>query len=179
MKKYVLLFAIILFVASCVGKYGRGGKNACQFVKERVPELRDDIKSIEVMEEDSLLSDLGIMFAERQLSEKGKEYLEGKISGKELDGFLDSVAHDASDVEFSWRFGNVVNDSLKQLKKYAGMWRKAYKVRVTMKSGTTREPHVLMDNDGVTPRMLDKDMERTIEEHTKHILEVQEYLSLY
>ena len=30
-----------------------------------------------------------------------------------------------------------------------------------------------------TPRMMERDMEKAIEEHTKHILEVQEYLWAY
>ena len=59
------------------------------------------------------------------------------------------------------------------------MWRKVYTVKVTMKSGTTKEPRVLMDTDGITPRMMERDMEKAIEEHTKHILEVQEYLWTY
>ncbi len=49
-------------------------------------------------------------------------------------------------------------------------------VRVTMKSGDTREPRVLMDNDGITPRMMEVDMQKAIEDHTQRILEAQETL---
>ena len=45
-----------------------------------------------------------------------------------------------------------------------------------MKSGDTREPRVLMDNDGITPRMMEVDMQKAIEDHTRRILEAQETL---
>ena len=109
----------------------------------------------------------------------GFTVLKGEISKEELRTTIDSVAKAATDVEYSWRFSNVVNDSLRQLSKYDDMWRKVYTVKVTMKSGTIKEPRVLMDTDGKTPRMMERDMEKAIEEHTKHILEVQEYLWAY
>lgn len=180
--KNCLAIAILLVLAGCSQtqmKYGQGGKNACQFVKEQVPGLRDDIQDIEVIAEDSLLSDLGMTFGDLTLSKQGAAFLKGEISKDELSATIDSVAKAATDVEYSWRFSNVVNDSLKQLPKYDGMWRKVYTVKVTMKSGTTKEPRVLMDTDGITPRMMERDMEKAIEEHTKHILEVQEYLWTY
>ncbi len=181
MKKY-LVIAFLLVLTGCNQtqmKYGQGGKNACQFVKEQVPGLRDDIQDVEVIAEDSLLCDLGMTFGDLTLSKQGAAFLKGEISKEELRATIDSVAKAATDVEYSWRFSNVVNDSLKQLSKYDGMWRKVYTIKVTMKSGTTKEPRVLMDTDGQTPRMMERDMEKAIEEHTKHILEVQEYLWAY
>ncbi len=181
MKNY-LIIAILLVLTGCNQtqmKYGLGGKNACQFVKEQVPGLRDDIQDVEVIAEDSLLCDLGMTFGDLTLSKQGAAFLKGEISKEELRAIIDSVAIAATDVEYSWRFSNVVNDSLKQLSKYDGMWRKVYTIKVTMKSGTTKEPRVLMDTDGITPRMIERDMEKAIEEHTKHILEVQEYLWAY
>lgn len=181
MKKY-LVIAILLVLTGCNQtqiKFGQGGKNACQFVKEQVPGLRDDIQDVEVIAEDSLLCDLGMTFGDLTLSKQGAAFLKGEISKVELRATIDSVAKAATDVEYSWRFSNVVNDSLKQLSKYDGMWRKVYTIKVTMKSGTTKEPRVLMDTDGITPRMIERDMEKTIEKHTKHILEVQEYLWAY
>lgn len=180
--KYYFIIAILFVLTGCNQtqmKYGQGGKNACQFVKEQVPGLRDDIQDIEVIAEDSLLCDLGMTFGDLTLSKQGAAFLKGEISKDEISATIDSVAKAATDVEYSWRFSNVVNDSLKQLPKYDGLWRKVYTVKVTMKSGTTKEPRVLMDTDGKTPRMLERDMEKAIEEHTKHILEVQEYLWAY
>ena len=180
--KNCVLIVILLVLTGCNQtqmKYGQGGKNACQYVKEQVPGLRDDIQDIEVIAEDSLLCDLGMTFGDLTLSKQGAAFLKGEISKEELRAIIDSVAIAATDVEYSWRFSNVVNDSLKQLSKYDGMWRKVYTIKVTMKSGTTKEPRVLMDTDGITPRMIERDMEKAIEEHTKHILEVQEYLWAY
>ena len=180
--KNCILIVILLVLTGCNQtqmKYGQGGKNACQYVKEQVPGLRDDIQDIEVIAEDSLLCDLGMTFGDLTLSKQGAAFLKGEISKEELRAIIDSVAIAATDVEYSWRFSNVVNDSLKQLSKYDGMWRKVYTIKVTMKSGTTKEPRVLMDTDGKTPRMMERDMEKVIEEHNKHILEVQEYLWAY
>lgn len=180
--KNCILIVILLVLTGCNQtqmKYGQGGKNACQYVKEQVPGLRDDIQDIEVIAEDSLLCDLGMTFGDLTLSKQGAAFLKGEISKEELRVTIDSVAKAATDVEYSWRFSNVVNDSLRQLSKYEGMWRKVYTIKVTMKSGMTKEPRVLMDTDGKTPRMMERDMEKVIEEHNKHILEVQEYLWAY
>ena len=45
MKNY-LIIAFLLVLTGCNQtqmKYGQGGKNACQYVKEQVPDLHDDI----------------------------------------------------------------------------------------------------------------------------------------
>lgn len=58
MKNFFII-AILFVLTGCNQtqmKYGQGGKNACQFVKEQVPGLRDDIQDLEVIAEDSLLS---------------------------------------------------------------------------------------------------------------------------
>lgn len=178
-KIYVILLTIMTGCSQTQMKYGKGGENACQFVKEQVPGLRDDIQSVEVISEDSLLSDIGMSFGDITLSKQGAAFLQGEISKDELRGTIDSVAKAATDLEYSWRFSNVINDSLRKLPKYDGLWRKVYTIRVTMKSGTTKEPRVLMEADGKTPRMMERDMEKAIEEHTKHILEVQDYLWAY
>lgn len=178
----IVSIAIMMLLFGCgpIGsKYGQGGDNACQYVKEQVPGLRDDIANIEVIEEDSLLSDIGMMFGETLLARSSMEFQEGKLSKERFTSIIDSVAHDATDVSYSWRFSNVVNDSLKALPRYKGQWRKAYTVRVTMKSGITKEPRVLMDNDGVTPRMIERDMEKAIEDFTNRILDAQELLWVY
>ena len=182
MKKFYAIALLTTIMTGCSQthmKFGQGGENACQFVKEQVPGLSDDIQSVEVIAEDSLLCDIGMSFGDITLSKTGAAFLQGEVSKDELSATIDSVANAATDLEYSWRFSNVVNDSLRQLAKYDGMWRKVYTVRVTMKSGTTKEPRVLMDTDGKTPRMIERDMEKAIEEHTKHILEIQEYLWAY
>lgn len=174
MKK-LLLFVAVMLVASCsqvANKYGQGGKNAVQYVKEQVPGLRDDIESIEVIGEDSLLCDIGLTFGNLQMLRAEGDFYEGKISRARLDAIIDSVAKAITDVEFSWKFSNVINDSLRKLTKYDHQWRKVYQIRVTMKSGDVKEPRVLMDQDGITPRCLEKDFEKTLQKYTDDMMGV-------
>lgn len=178
MKKVIFLLMATVIVACSDNKYGVGGRNACQFVKEQVPGLRDDIASVEVIEEDSLLSDFGMIFGSTLLAKSCAEFQEGKLSKDVFRNIIDSLAHDATDVTYSWQFSNVINDSLKTLKRYDGQWRKVYKVRVTMKSGDMKEPRVMMDNDGITPRMMERDIEKSIEDFTNKILSAQQLLWL-
>lgn len=155
MKK-VFLLAIALLLVSCnteQTKFGQGGSNACQFVKEQVPELREDIDKIEVISEDSLLTDIGLTFASIRAGEIKLAYYEGKVSFDEMSRVLDSCKAELMYVEQSWQYGNVS----KKLEKFKYQWRKVYTVRVTMKSGTTKEPRVLMDQDGITPRRLESE----------------------
>lgn len=160
-------------------KYGQGGQNACQFVKEQVPGIRDDIANVEVIEQDSLLGDIGIIFAKTELAKKSNLFLAKEITKDEFEAFVDSITHNATDIAFSWQFGIVVNDSLKQLEKYKYQWRKVYKIRVTMKSGITKEPRVLMDDDGITPRMLETDMEKTLNDFTKDVIDATHLIYQY
>ena len=157
-------------------KYGEGGRNACLFVREQVPELRDDIDKIEVIGEDSLLGDLWMSFASVELAKNGAEYMKGNLKKEEYSAFIDSLTAVATDMYESWMFSIVVNDSIKQLPKYKDELRKVYKIRVTMKSGVIKEPRVLMDKDGLTPRMLEKDIEKSINDFTQKILSAKELL---
>lgn len=151
--------------------YGMGGENACQFVKEQVPELREDIESVEVVEEDSLLSDSWLAFDRARFAIARSNYLKGEMSSDEYMGIIDERRQILSDVQNSWVYGIVVNDSLKTLKKYDNVWRRVYKVNVKMKSGVIKEPRVLMDNDGETPRMLEKDFEMELDEYRQEIID--------
>ena len=166
MKK-VLFLLLMCVVVGCTTdmKYGQGGRNACQYVKEQVPGLRDDIASVEVIEEDSLLTDLYLDSGDLALHKGEVDYYENRISRQQLDSIIDSVGVALKDLEWSWTLG-VVNDSLKRLEKYRTQWRKVYKVQVTMKSGVTKYPRVMMDYDGVTPYCLEKDIEHSVQEHT-------------
>jgi len=65
---------------------------------------------------------------------------------------------------------------LKNLKKYDGQWRKVYTIRVTMKSGITKEPRVMMDKDGLTPRIMEKDIEKILDDFSKKTIEAERIL---
>ena len=158
MKK-VLYFLLTLMLVSCnqtSSRFGQGGRNAVQFVKEQLPDVAQNAESIEVTGEDSLLCDIGLMFGINDIDKALDRYNDGEITLKEAMAVRDSVMHDGADVEDSWKFGSIVTDSLKQLSKYEGQWRKVYTVTIKMKSQTTNEVRVMMDNDGTTPRFTDK-----------------------
>lgn len=169
------LYAVILIgvaIAACdktMREWGQGGVNACQFVQEQVPELREDIESIKIIEEDSLLGDLMLSWGQASFVKAGRDFWQGNINKVEYQHIIDSTCQVLQDVQNSWSFGNVVNDSLKQLTKYDGCWRKVYKVLVTMNSGVSKSPRVLMDTDGITPRMLEKDFEHQLQQYADDI----------
>ena len=179
MKKTISIIAAAMLMGCQDGDFGQGGKNAAQYVREQVPEQADNIASIETIAEDSLLGFTSFGFAEMEMAKKGSEFLNGTISKDEYSAIIDSISNVAQDISDSWQFSAVVNDSLHKLEKYNGLWRKAYTVRVTLKNGDTKEPRVLMDEDGITPSIIEREMQRRIEEHTQHILEAQRNLSEY
>lgn len=187
MKK-ILIFALaaVMVVGCSAGKQGgqaaetdKGAENACQFVKEQVPELREDIESVEVIETDTLLSDIILSFERIRFAEATTKFIDEEISRNEFEKIIQDRELILKDIGYSWDFGIVVNDSLRKLEKYESCWRKVYKVKVTMKSGTTREPRVLMDNDGITPRMLETKFGRELEEYYEDIERARNYLRMY
>lgn len=169
MKKYSIF--IILFAAfiSCTEKmkniasYGQAGQNACEYVREQVPELKESIESIEAIGEDSLLGDSWLAHDQLIFARAGREYAQGILSRKDYEEIIEKYAHILTDINNSWLYGIVVNDSLRKLEKYQYQWRKVYIIRVTMKSSVTKEVRVLMDNDGITPRMTEKQFSDALE----------------
>lgn len=156
MKKVLLFVILTAIMTSCdskQSKYGVGGRNACQFVKEKTVNQSDNIESIEVISEDSLLSDIGLTFASIRASNVKAAYYSGLISYNEMSRVLDSCKAELMAIEQSWRYGTVS----KTIKKYEYQWRKVYTIRITMKSSVTKETRVLMDQDGITPRILEMD----------------------
>lgn len=176
MKKVLTMTMLAVLIVSCSQQkptsndYGLGGRNACQFIHEQVPELCEDIESVEIAEEDSLLSDAILAFDQARIIEAGTAYLNGEMSREDYQEMVDYYFLVAKDISNSWQFGIVVNDSLHQLSKYESCWRKVYKVKVTMKSGATRDSRVLMENDGTTPRMTEQQFSQQLLEYTKMLL---------
>ena len=152
-------------------KYGQGGRNACQYVREQIPEQAENIERVEVIDEDSLLGVEYLVTGDVAVCEAETDYYKGRISRQRLDAIIDSVARSLQDVQESWTVGIVVNDSLRRLEKYRSHWRQVYTVQVTMKSGVTKYPRVLMDRNGPTPYCMEKDVERAIAEHTQTLTE--------
>lgn len=174
MKKILVYAFAAMMIAGCnsagkqseaVEKTDKGAENACLFVKEQVPELREDIASVEVVGVDTLLSDILLYDEAIKVGKAGNDLLERSIKYSEYRTIMNEAERIYNDIHNSWAYSLVVNDSLRQLKKYENCWRKVYKIKVTMKSGVTREPRVLMDIDGVTPIMIEKDFEKQLNEH--------------
>ena len=156
-------------------KYGLGGRNAVQFVKEQASVAAQNAESIEVTGEDSLLCDIGLMFGVNDVYKALKKYNNGEISLKEARAVRDSVMHDGADVEDTWKFGSIVTDSLRHLSRYEGQWRKVYTVTIKMKSQTTDEVRVLMEEDGITPRYTDKQFSARLYELFNQISSISLY----
>ena len=152
---YLLTLALVA-CNSTSSKYGLGGKNAVQFIKEQASGAAQNAESIEVTGEDSLLCDIGLTFGVKDVYKALEKYNNGEISLKKARAVKDSVMHDGADVEDTWKFGSIVTDSLRHLSRYEGQWRKVYTVTIKMKSQTTDEVRVLMEEDGITPRYTDK-----------------------
>ena len=121
-------------VACSSSPYGQGGENACQFVKEQVPELRDDIAKVEVVAVDTVtVYDLPRLSEELRSKETDTDA--GLITCKELRGYADSI--------------NRLCEP-----------RIVYSVVVTMKSSQMQEVDVIMEDDGTTPYMLRNEYEK-------------------
>ena len=171
---YLLTLALVA-CNSTSSKYGLGGKNAVQFIKEQASGAAQNTESIEVTGEDSLLCDIGLMFGVNDVYKALKKYNNGEISLKEARAVRDSVMHDGADVEDTWKFGSIVTDSLRHLSRYEGQWRKVYTVTIKMKSQTTDEVRVLMEEDGITPRYTDKQFSARLYELFNQISSISLY----
>ena len=175
MKGKLLLF--VLFISACNqttnNGFGQGGKNATQFVREQIPELKSEIESVETTFEDSLLTDRIVSFGQIQFAKAGTDYWEDKISREQYQIIIDSSANVLHDIQYSWQFSDVINDSLKQLSKYSDNWAKVYTVTVKMKSGIEKEIRILMDKDGITPRMTEKQFEDELHNYATKMIQAQ------
>ena len=99
-------------------------------------------------------------------------YYNGKITRSALDQVLDSMNLELTFVENSWKYGTPETYG----NKFDGQWRKVYTVRVTMKSGVTKEPRVLMDQDGITPRMIEREFEKKLQNYASELMDVHRRL---
>ena len=177
MKK-ILISLLVLSLFGCsrvssLNNYGQGGKNASQYVLQQVPELSEYIESVAATKEDSLLTDRMLAFGQVQFAKAGTDYWQDKICRKQYQHIIDSTAQALQDVQNSWIYGDIVNDSLKTLTKYINNWAKVYTVTVKMKSGVEKMVRVLMDGDGITPRMTEQQFSTKLDDYSNRILEAQ------
>lgn len=176
MKKIIYLFILVSF-ASCKQSnfpfVDQGGKNAMQYLREKTISVSSEIDKMEVTGVDSLLCDRALVLNSVAFAKAGADFWEGKISRDEYQKIIDKFSQTATDIAYSWQFSTVINDSLCKLDKYQYDWRKVYEITTTMKSTVTKTTRVLMDQDGITPRMTEKEFTDKINEWTDKIVEAQ------
>ena len=150
MKKVLLSITLLATIAACNTEHP-GKENACQYVREQMPLQANNIKSVEVIGEDSVLTTLLLSFGTSEIYIEKSKHINNEITDDQWFAFRDSMMTIGFNVRASWTMYKTTNDSLRLLPKYRGSWRKAYTVEVTMKSGATEQYRVCMDKDGVTP----------------------------
>lgn len=171
------IFFVVMTLMSCndsvVSKYGEGGQHALQYLRERTFNVDSEIEKMEVTGVDTLLSDVLLTFGSTDFAHTGADFWEDKISKEEYQKSIDKFSQIATDINNSWMYPVVVNDSLRKLNKYDGAWRVVFEITTTMKSTITKTTRVLMDNDGITPRMTEKEFTSDMNEWTEKIIEAQ------
>lgn len=170
MKKVLSITIMLLMLVSCnQSKFGKGGENAEQFIREKAVLVREDIATIETIREDSVLSNIGIGFEVNRLLKAGTNYLQGNITRDDYTQTINEATLLMKDIQDCWENPEVVGDSLRRIGKYDGMWRKAYTVDITMKSSVTTTHIVIMDRDGITPSITDKDFSKILYDFSREI----------
>ena len=144
MKK-IFVFLMLLATLSCSSQ-NDGAKNACQYVRELMNNQAANIVSVDVVMEDSVLTPYVYMYN---------------------DIASDSLLYAGMDMQKSWIMDKDWNDSLKQMPQYKGKWRKAYMIKVTMKSTQKLVHRVMMGDDGTTPQASSDDMQKLFNAFTK------------
>lgn len=153
----------MMILAACDSKFGFGGSRAERFVKDEVLRGYDDVRRVEVVDEDSLLCDEGLMFMRNEALRKRTAYYEGAITKDSLERFLDGCMEELVNVSNSWNYGVMP----KNIEKYSSQLRRVYTVKVTMDTGKTKKLRVLMDHDGTTPRTTEQEFLEELNSYIK------------
>ncbi len=154
MKKIILTLAVLLTIA-CSGeqsKYGQGGENAVKYAKESTFNGLSGVKDVQITAVDSVLTD--DMLDEADFVKKTEGIVNGSVTEEEIHMMVDSVSTISRDIYLTW-VGDHRKDSIRE--KYAGHWHMLYSVTATLESGAKKTVGVVMDSDGVTPIMTDKE----------------------
>lgn len=128
MKKVTFIMIMLMTIMSCGSKFGEGGDNAAQYVREQMAELTSDAISVETVNTDTV-SVYDVVTLTEELNGKELDVDLKIITFKEFREFADSI--------------NGLSES-----------RLMYIVAVTAKSSKTTEVKVIMEKDGTTPYML-------------------------
>lgn len=141
MRKIYL--ALSLLLCSCV-EINKGESNAKEFVKSKIDAT--NIESIEVEPCDSILCDIPVEM-------KYISLLKGESTEDEFIELLTDVNN------------SVASKGVLKFQNREAWLRKAYTVVVKTKDGRTTDIQVIMDTDGVTPRITGGEIQKKINEY--------------
>lgn len=175
--------AFVMLVGCCLmgcnsngGIVDQGSDNACQYAKEKIGVLSENIESMEVVKVDSLLSNIGLSFGFTRAHKAAVGFLANEITSTDYLAVLDSLSGEVDNVSNSWKYGDVVNDSLHEIDRLDSQWRRVYTVSIKMKSGTSEECRVMMDRDGITPYMTEMEMKQEFDKIGREWNDLWKYL---
>lgn len=156
MKKILFAWSAIL-LASCSMK-DQGIKNAEQFVIEKYGLNMDNIKSVEGVEQDSLLGTLHLGWVPIDQAKAATAYYKDEIRYLDYMVVEDSLVSVLNDADTNWRYNGVNISELKKDDRYSDAFRRVIKVTVTYKSTDSRSYRVLMDRNGEKPNMTEDEV---------------------
>lgn len=173
MKKFLFFTILILVCSSCKHtNLTEAQRNAKQYTIERIDASIalnvENIEEITVGEPDTIISDMPFSFAEIELYKAQGDYYQGKITHDSIMRLYERASQLSFDIRTVAQF--CLNDSLKNI--YEDELRMSYPVHVKFKSGDTRDVSVVMDRDGITPRIFRHKLLRDIETFDSKIINI-------
>lgn len=138
MKK-VLFLALMMAVVSCGSKFGDGGDNAAQYIREQMPELTMDAVSVEAVDvKDCYIIDFDSYHAIK--ADEHVPYFKIDRMNNQIWASLESLKGEQTALDKAKQIG--LTDK-----------RKVYTVIITAKSGKKYDAYVIMEKDEITPYM--------------------------
>lgn len=135
------------------------------------------IDSIRVAQDEYVIADIMLGFKNNEMLRKTGQFFEESLSLEDYEASVDTFGTMLDDAVNSIAYGNILNDSLRQLPQYDGAWRKTYKADVWMKDGRHRTIRVVMDSDSITPRCLERDYRGKFKDYVDFYKKCLRYIS--
>lgn len=173
MKKYIISSLLVATLISCDDiKLTEAQRNAKQFTIERIDASIalnvENVKEITVGEPDTIISDMPLSFAEIELYKAQGDYYQGIITHDSIMRIYERASQLSFDIRTVAQF--CLNDSLKNI--YKDELRLSYPVHVKFKSGDTRNVSVVMDRDGITPRIFRHKLLEDIDSYDNKLIDI-------
>lgn len=176
-----LTFVIASMLISCSSiTQSQGQKNAIEYVRGIATTnplySSDVVEDITAIENDSLAGTTSLNFYSIEYNKALTQYYKNEISKDSARKVIDRNADEITKIQTSWQYNGLVDDKDWKAKNLS-LYRKVYKVTIKWKSGKTQDVRVLMDNDGITPRATERDVEIELRKATEDILRAYAGLS--